>query len=118
LGAAFALGPNVIAFSDGVAYQVLSSNATIPPIELPPGQKDQHILETDLTSTPKAPSKEASPSSETEGENPTSTKEIPCIAGMLPLVIFPLLGLATIQKSQQTKKRSNFDNPHLPKQVK
>jgi Ca-activated chloride channel family protein len=118
LGAAFALGTSVIAISDGIAYQVVSSAAAQETTQ----QQDYQIpAETESIATPEAalqgatpiPEAEANPSptlpaegvrptAEADIPSPTSSR-IPCMGGMLPLALFPLLGLLSLGKIKRNK---------------
>ena len=69
LAAAFALGSRVIALSDGVAYEVVDSDAATGPIQIPP------------TITP-----ETSASPTTPGAS-SPTSSAPCAASILPLLL-------------------------------
>jgi len=75
LAAAFALGPRVIALSDGIAYEVVDSDMTSLPIEIP------------ATHTP-----EPAPASNSgNGTAPTATPRLPCSSSLLAFLPFGLL---------------------------
>jgi Ca-activated chloride channel family protein len=86
LGDAFALGEQVIAISDGIAYQVVSSGTVVQPLDLPP--------------TPTSPVKPINtptqPAIATQGptEMPPSQPSSICGAGFIPLLLIPFAVLA------------------------
>jgi hypothetical protein len=107
LGAAFALGPNVIALSNGTAYQVVPTDSSVPPVEI---QLPQDLPETGET----APASTAMPVPENTPpditlQKPTPTpisgpgatvfgSSMPCVSGMLPLALLPLVGLVYLRR--------------------
>ncbi|MFH2039839.1 MAG: VIT domain-containing protein [Chloroflexota bacterium] len=75
LAAAFALGPRVIALSDGIAYEVVDGDVTSLPIEIP------------ATYTP-----ESTPASNSgKGSVPIATPNLPCASSLLAFMPFGLL---------------------------
>ena len=52
LGAAFALGPSVIALSNGIAYQVVAADSAVPALEISEPQDPQISAEPEPTGTP------------------------------------------------------------------
>ncbi|MFC1996078.1 VIT domain-containing protein [Chloroflexota bacterium] len=102
LGAAFALGTSVIAISDGIAYQVVLDGSTVPALEIPKPQDQQVPTDTAPPSTaaiqpdePAADQPKPTPTSESDAL--TTGSSIPCVGGMLPLALFPLVGLLYIR---------------------
>ena len=91
LASGFALGQQVIALSDGVAYEVVESTENSEPIVLPatftPTPEDPIPVDTPTTIDISA--------TESPDNKPTSkpaTGIMPCASSMLPLVLFPLFG--------------------------
>ena len=85
LAAAFALGEAVIAFSDGVAYEVVPSNASVQPVDLPP------TVVPEIRSTASPASLDPAPATPTPPSQPSSAAAVPtCLGGLLPLVLLPL----------------------------
>ena len=81
LAAAFALGKRVIAFSGGQAYEVIASEETGDPVQIPPADP-----EIEDPTDPAATTNTTSPLAQDEGEAIS-----PCLGGLLPLVFLPLL---------------------------
>jgi Ca-activated chloride channel family protein len=75
LAAAFALGPRVIVLSDGIAYEVVDSDETSQPIQIP------------ATHTPD-PDGSSNPGSTT---SPTTSNNFPCAASFMALLPIGLL---------------------------
>jgi Ca-activated chloride channel family protein len=86
LGAAFALGDRVIAFANGVAYEVVSPDAQVDPLDIPnrPITNSDESMPSDIpdhgdtlypmpTSTP----------------TPSKPSSIQCMGGVLPLLLLP-----------------------------
>ncbi len=85
LAVAFALGPNVIAFSDGIAYEVVAAGESTQPIQIAPTR----------TPAPDEPKIESTPGLLPEATSPAETPEAgigsaPCLGGLLPLALLPL----------------------------
>lgn len=92
LGAAFALGLRVIAISDGIAYEVVDPDLSMDPIEIPP-QREEISPPDDVhehPSEPDNPPQEPAIILETDSESPSSGIGLPCLGGLLPLMLFPL----------------------------
>ena len=88
LAAAFALGPRVIALSDGIAYEVVDSDESSQPIEIP------------ATHTPEPGTTSNSGNSTTS----TSTPKFPCASSLLAFLPFGLmLYLKRLRHSFQNK---------------
>lgn len=86
LGAAFALGPRVIAFADGVAYQVTDSGATAEPVQIPPTRTPETLVR-EVTPVPGNQGTPVALEPEpNENERPPGV--VPCLGGFLPLVVF------------------------------
>jgi len=94
LAAAFALGEKVIAISDGKAYQVVEEGAPVEPVSVPPTSTPAQITEGAPISTEEAPAATesvapaVSPSAPETGL-PKAPAQLPCIGGLLPLVLLP-----------------------------
>ena len=93
LGAAFALGEQVIALSDGIAYEVVEASASTNPIEVPPTYTpapENHVVvatpiaaATQVAMEPKVT--QESGSQPDQPDNPSTPQSGPCAAGLLPL---------------------------------
>ena len=101
LADAFALGDQVIALSDGVVYEVIPSNKPVERVNVTPTSTPSN---SDVpTSTPVSPTK---PSPTPSKPNPTPTQVPPsqpsglCGAGLLPLILIPLL-VVSIKKPKR-----------------
>ena len=81
LAAAFSLGEQVIALSDGIAYQVVSSGSSTLPVEIP----------TANNITPNtSPQDSGQPKGNTASE-PDTGFAIPCLSSLLPLLFLPMV---------------------------
>jgi Ca-activated chloride channel homolog len=100
LGAAFALGQSVIAFADGVAYQVVPQDSQVSPLKIStaqavptqplPAETVQPTLEpTARTGSAVTPVQPATP--EPDKRNP-----LLCGGGLLPILLLPI-GMITLQ---------------------
>ena len=105
LGAAFALGSKVIAISDGIAYEVVAADAIVPAVEIPHSENPQTPTETEPNSTPAAQSDGSAVTSEDESESPSAENNSLCVGGVLPLGLFPLVGLLSVSKYWFRKNR-------------
>ena len=85
LGDAFALGEEVIALSDGIAYKVVTTGTEIQPLDMTPAPTTQALP----TSTPTKPTE----ATQVPTEVPPSQSAGLCGAGFLPLILLPLLVL-------------------------
>jgi Ca-activated chloride channel family protein len=92
LGAAFALGSKVIALSDGIAYEVVAADTSVPAVEIPEPENPQIPAETEATATPAAPPEEPASTPETEAESPAAGGSTICVGGILPIALFSLVG--------------------------
>ncbi len=98
LAAAFALGQQVIALADGVAYEVVAEGEALSPIIVPPVQSPTETSPEDtprphLVGTPVSPDPgEATPvpMGEVQPTQPPAPGTSPCASGLLPLVVVPL----------------------------
>jgi len=92
LAAAFALGSRVIAISEGVAYEVVSASLSGDPIDIPLRQEADPPEVDKPDSTPGDPISPTEPATTPKtGSDPrSSTRNLPCLGGLLPLVLFPL----------------------------
>jgi Ca-activated chloride channel family protein len=101
LGAAFALGPSVIALSDGIAYQVVAADSAVPVLEIPEPQNSPISVEAGPTATP--PPSVDRPTPASEADAPAAESRFPCLGGMLPLALLPLVGLLSLRKCKNNK---------------
>lgn len=99
LAAAFALGERVIAFSSGVAYEVVAADVETGPVQLPPNLPASPPPPQPASPTT-TPMPEATPGPillEAPAETPDT---IPCLGGLLPLLLLPVGGLAVRVKDR------------------
>jgi len=83
LADAFALGDQVIALSDGVAYEVVPSNAPAQPVEITPTPTSgSSVTPTSVPASPVTPTP-------TPIETPPSKPSGVCGAAFMPLVVLP-----------------------------
>jgi Ca-activated chloride channel family protein len=82
LRAAFGLGQRVIAMADGKAYEVVSADASVQPVEIPATE-----IVSAPVSTPSEPSSSspAAPDNTPTAANPPAAG--PCATGLLPLLL-------------------------------
>jgi hypothetical protein len=101
LGPVFALGPSVIVLSNGNAYQVVPVDSTVPEIEVPETKIPQSTteLEPSITLTPNA--NISTPESETNSSS--SGSGFLCGSTLLPLAIFPMMGLLSLRICKNKK---------------
>jgi Ca-activated chloride channel family protein len=102
LAAAFALGPRVIAISEGIAYEVVGSDVTTASIDIPPTldadsspteiPTEKPTLEEvpEATLAPEVTAVEPEATTISEPEPPSSGNTLPCLGGLLPLALLPL----------------------------
>jgi Ca-activated chloride channel family protein len=86
LGGAFALGPRVIAISEGIVYEIVGDKTITIPVEIPP------TIETDNSGVTQVPNdivKLTKTPTEQDLDIKDSGKTIPCLGGLLPLILFP-----------------------------
>jgi Ca-activated chloride channel family protein len=115
LGAAFALGPRVIAISEGIAYEVVGSEIQSSVIKIPPTLDPVEIIEAVPTESPSAEGPidlpNATPIAELPAVDPAATKvfepetsgsktSLPCLGGLLPLLMLPL-GIIVFRYQEQ-----------------
>jgi Ca-activated chloride channel homolog len=86
LADAFALGEQVIALSNGVAYEVVTGQTSIQPVNVTPTPTDPHTS----SSTPVEP---VNPT-QTPNQDPPSRPSSLCGAGLVPFILMPLLIMA------------------------
>ncbi len=88
LSSAFALGARVIALADGLAYEVVASDETVPPVALPPTQTPQpvatHVPGEPYPSVPTHIPATSTPAGGSGGA--------PCLGGAA-LLLLPLAGI-------------------------
>jgi Ca-activated chloride channel family protein len=102
LGGAFALGPSVIALSGGIAYQVVTPDSWVPVPDTPEQQDHPFVEETTATATPADPLLQVTATS--EADPALANSKMPCLGGMLPLALLPLVGLLSFQKCKKMNK--------------
>jgi hypothetical protein len=105
LGAAFALSSKVIVLSDGIAYEVVEADVSVPAIEIPEPDNPQTPVGSAATLTPAMLPDEPVITPKAEAESPAAGSSILCGGGMLPLALFPLVGLLVVRKLQKHKNR-------------
>jgi Ca-activated chloride channel family protein len=86
LAAAFALGQNVIALSEGQAYEVVPSGTSTQPIEIPATVTPVDVNPATPASTQTAPSI----STPTDPPTPVPSPASPCASAALALILIPL----------------------------
>jgi Ca-activated chloride channel family protein len=109
LGAAFALGQNVIALSRGIAYQVVAADTEVTKLEILVPQKllTPTVVQATATPVPTADrifsdADTLTPVAISEVTSGTSEgNSLSCIGGMLPLAVFPLVGLLCFRKTRK-----------------
>jgi Ca-activated chloride channel family protein len=105
LGAAFSLGSKVIALSNGIAYEVVEADSSIPAVEIPEPGNPQTPGEPAATPTPATPPEALDNTPEAESESPETGGPILCVGGMLPLALFPLMGMLVVLRQPKHKNR-------------
>ncbi len=85
LAASFALGARVIALADGIAYEVVDEDASVESIEMPEAKTPEPEIPGGPALTPEQPA--ATP--EAGSESPSGGSTLPCLAGLIPLALFP-----------------------------
>jgi Ca-activated chloride channel family protein len=101
LAASFALGPRVIAITDGIAYEVVGSDVPTDEIDIPPTLEMEStptaspIEEAapelpDATPVSELPLEEPNPTDIIQSEPAESDSRLPCLGGLLPLLLVPL----------------------------
>ena len=95
LAAAFALGPRVIAFSEGTAYEVVAPDAAVEPIDIQP---ESSPTPDAGPATPDVGPATLGPTSLPVSDLPTDLPPDdagpagqPCLSGLVPLLVLPLL---------------------------
>ncbi len=97
LGIAFGLGPRVIAIAEGIAYEVVETDAQSTPIQIPPTFTTP--LETVNPETPpNDPGYTAAPTSVSSGDKKIEPGTIPCMGGFLPALSLSLFVLVLFRK--------------------
>jgi Ca-activated chloride channel family protein len=83
LSAAFALGDRVITVVNGIAYEVVDSEASIQPVNIPPTYTPEPTVE--MSGGTRVPETSAAQ---------VATKGLgPCLGGLLPLILVPSFGI-------------------------
>jgi len=103
LGAAFALSSKVIALSDGIAYEVVEADSSVPAIEIPELKNPQTPMAPVTISTLVTTPEEPMSVPEAETESPAAGSSSLCVGGMFPFALFPLVGLLVVHKLQKHK---------------
>jgi len=91
IGAAFALGEQVIVLSEGIAYEVVEASASTAHIDVPPTftpAPENHVAAATpnaATTTVAGAAPTATPVSSDQPDNPSTPQSGPCAAAMLPL---------------------------------
>jgi hypothetical protein len=94
LAAAFALGSTVIALADGEAYEVVSADESVPPLDIP----DQPEIPAESRTISEVPVRPEEPGNSNEPEAPPQeARQSPtCLAGLLPVAA--LVGMALLHR--------------------
>ncbi len=92
LSAGFALGDQVIAFADGIPYQVVMTEESVAPLSLPPTPDPENPVEKPPLTLEPLPTPDALPTANNpSGPEPTPVPgTMPCLGGLLPLGLLPL----------------------------
>jgi len=85
LAAAFALGPQVIALADGVAYQVVSAQTPAEPVAIPPTAAP--LATQSPTTMPVATPTAAIPPTAASSNREKTPGGLPCAGALLPLLL-------------------------------
>ena len=93
IAAGFALGSRVIALADGVAYEVVAAETSLPAIDIPPTPTP----EQDLPAQPPTPTQEIALQTPVS-EEPSSKGNFTCLGGLLPLALLPLFGWVIVKR--------------------
>jgi Ca-activated chloride channel family protein len=103
LGGALALGPRVIAISEGIVYEIVGDETTTEPIEIPATIIADEVLPSEnLVSTPAVniPGSQTPIPIEPNYDESGSVKTLPCLGGILPFFLFPL-GIVLFRVSRE-----------------
>ncbi len=103
LGAAFALGSSVIALSNGIAYEVVRADSSVPPVEIPEPESPANPPETEEHLQPEFSLERPALTPEAESDIPAAGGGLTCFGGVLPLVIIPWLGLISVRKYNKNR---------------
>ena len=98
LGAAFALGSRVIALSNGIAYEIVDSDSSVPAVDIPEVKNPSVPALTAPTLTAETKPQETVTTSEADETQSAEKSHLPCLGGMLPLAILPILGVFALRK--------------------
>jgi Ca-activated chloride channel family protein len=90
LADAFALGQRVIVLLDGKAYEVVGSEETTPPVELPPTLSPSTTAQPSISTPQPLPTFVSQPLSRNEG--------LPCSGGLALLALVPVTYLMRIRR--------------------
>jgi Ca-activated chloride channel family protein len=101
LGAAFSLGSQVVVFSEGVVYEVVVTDSSLPAVEIPELENPAQPGDPEPTSLPENDPEETVNTQESESQTPVKGSRLPCISGMLPLALIPFLAIGFIRKLQK-----------------
>jgi Ca-activated chloride channel family protein len=93
IAAAFALSNRVIALAGGVAYEVVDKDSSPPVIDIPPTSTPEQELPAQTPAPTQAAANQTPVS-----EQPDTNTSIPCIGGLLPLALLPLLGWVVVKR--------------------
>ena len=93
LAAAFALGSQVIALADGVAYEVVEQGAAVEPIDIPPALATESPTTIPVDPMDVPDDSEDSPAETPPADEPSASGGLPCASGLMPVAILPLVGL-------------------------
>jgi hypothetical protein len=105
LRAAFAQGAKVIALTGGVAYEVVEADSPVPAVEIPEPGNLQSPGEPAAPTTSTTSPEDLASASEAGLESPAEASNSLCVGGVLPLALFPLVGILVIRRSSKYKNR-------------
>jgi Ca-activated chloride channel homolog len=91
LAAAFALGSQVIAISDGIAYEIISADQIGDSIDIPSDldSSPPPVVSTENTNEEIDSSNDPELTTQTEIDEPEARRNNPCLGGLLPLILVP-----------------------------
>lgn len=93
LAAAFALGDRVIALADGIAYEVVSTDATTEPVAIP---DEVEVIPPDGQPSVGTPDVEP----DEDGQDSDSQFSLPCLNGILSFFFLPMVVLTSFKKKR------------------
>jgi hypothetical protein len=119
LAGGFALGPQVIAISDGIVYEVVASDETTAPIEIPPALV-MEPTRTIIPETQNSPERSAATPVSRAPEDIQDATSVPiadaidssdpltCLGSILPLLLLPM-GVLVIFSRTVNRTSARFE---------